>query len=85
MGVHSLVYSTMTTSKWFMLFQVEEKEMVNRLLPNKMGIWYRKKQKRLQKKAEENAKKIEEWVRPLWCSIVNTHPVTNVLYSPLIP
>ncbi|XP_064400448.1 adenylate kinase 9-like [Halichondria panicea] len=43
------------------VLQVEEKEMVNRLLPNKMGIWYRKKQKRLQKKAEENAKKIEEW------------------------
>lgn len=42
--------------------------MITRLLPGKMEIWRRKKQKRIDKKAQEKKKKMEEWVSVSICN-----------------
>ena len=44
------------------ILQVEENHIVSRLLPQKLEIWRRKKNRRLQKQAKRKQKRFQEWV-----------------------
>ena len=42
--------------------QVEESDVLKRLLPGKMEVWKRKRDKRLERKRKAKEKKVNEWV-----------------------
>lgn len=46
-----------------LLLQVEEANMLDRILPGKMAIWQRKRDRRLEKKMQAREKRLKEWVR----------------------
>ena len=44
------------------ILKVDDQDVVNRILPNKMVIWRRKRDKRLAIREAKKQKKIKEWV-----------------------
>jgi len=48
------------------ILKVEDKDVINRILPNKMAIWRRKRDRRLAIREAKKQKRIKEWV----CSVV---------------
>ena len=58
------------------LLQIDEQATVKRLLPNKMQIWQRKKDKRMKRKQEAYEKKFNEWVKKyMYCLIIHDNYV----------
>ena len=43
-------------------YQVEENHVINRLLPGKMEIWKRKRNKKEEKRAKARENTLKEWV-----------------------
>ena len=44
------------------ILKVGDKDVVNRILPNKMAVWRRKRDKRLAIREAKKRKRIKEWV-----------------------
>lgn len=50
------------------ILEIEEDDVINRLLPGKMDIWRRKMDKKITKRKQAREKVLTEWVR-IKCSI----------------
>lgn len=58
------------------ILKVDDQDVVNRILPNKMVIWRRKRDKRLAIREAKKQKKIKEWVS---CCTGYTIVVTSLI------
>ena len=45
------------------MMKVAEGDVIHQLLPHRLEVWRRKRDKRLEKKARAREEKLKEWVR----------------------
>ena len=57
-----LIYTPHTRTSHTRFLQVEEDDIVKRLLPGKMDIWRRKRDRKVERRTLAREKKLREWV-----------------------